>query len=386
MKHLLIVLILCLAQTAMAQDRAQADKVRQVLQRIGLPDGFHIDLYALVPGARQMALSPKGDVLFVGTRRSGVWRIPDHDRNGVADTIEKFAAAVDFDMPNGVAVDRNGTLFVAERNRILKFPNADQPGQPPAPVAVVPQGQLIPPDEQSNTHSARVIRFGPDGWLYVSLGQPYNVAPRSKLALYDRTGIGGIIRLRPDGSKREVYSRGIRNSVGMDFHPVTGELWFTDNQVDLMGDDIPPGEINRQSAPGQHFGFPWFGGGAVRTREYRDDDVPLATVMPVMETVAHAADLGMSFYAGTQFPRSYRNALFSAQHGSWNRSEPVGARVMVTTFDASGKARTRPFAEGWLAADGGYDGRPVDVIQTPDGALLVSDDFAGAIYRIRYAP
>jgi glucose/arabinose dehydrogenase len=194
-----------------------------------------------------------------------------------------------------------------------------------------------------------------------------------------------MIRLNKDGTGREVYAVGIRNSVGHDFHPETGELWFTDNQVDGMGDDQPPGEINRQTAQGQHFGFPWYGGGDVRTNEFKDQEPPADVVMPVVETDAHAADLGMMFYTGDMFPAEYRNAIFSAQHGSWNRTEPIGARVMVTKIAEDGTATTEPFAEGWLdEATGEYGGRPVDVAQLRDGSILVSDDLAGALYRIWY--
>ncbi|MFD3191480.1 PQQ-dependent sugar dehydrogenase [Sedimentitalea sp. HM32M-2] len=371
-----------------AQDGRAARALRTLLRRIVLPPGFRIELYAMVPNARQMAISPDGKVVFVGTRRGQVWAVADRDRDGTADAVTQFAPAIRFDKPNGVAVAGDGTLFVAERNRVLMFPDAAafRRGTDFLAIPIVPQGTLIPPVEESRNHSARVIEIGPGGRLYISLGQPYNVSPPEKLALYERTGIGGIIRMNRDGSGREVHTRGVRNSVGMDFHPETGELWFTDNQVDLMGDDIPPGEINRQTAPGQHFGFPWYGGGSVRTHEYADQPLPKGMVLPASETVAHAADLGMSFYTGDMFPARYRNAIFSAQHGSWNRTQPIGARVMVSFVDMSGRATTRPFAEGWLNADGGYDGRPVDVLQMPDGALLVSDDFAGALYRISYAP
>ncbi len=191
--------------------------------------------------------------------------------------------------------------------------------------------------------------------------------------------------MNTDGTDREIYTNGIRNSVGHDFHPETGELWFTDNQVDGMGDDIPPGEINRQTAMGQHFGFPYYGGGDVRTNEYQGEEPPADVVFPVVETVAHAADLGMRFYTGDMFPEEYQNAIFSAQHGSWNRTTPVGARVMVTTIDDEGNATTEPFAEGWLDENGEYLGRPVDVAQLRDGSLLVSDDLVGAIYRISYS-
>lgn len=374
--------------TYVDQDTASADALRRVLEGIRLPTGFRIELYAMVPGARHMALSPGGTVLFVGTRRDKVWAVLDRDRDGAVDEVKDFAPSLSLDIPNGVEVSPDGDLFIAERNRVLRIAGAEAFEQTADMVAVpiVAQGSLIPVAEESSYHTARVIKLGPDNKLYISLGQPYNVAPPEKLALYNEKGIGGIIRMNRDGSGREVYTYGARNSVGHDFHPVTGELWWTDNQVDGMGDDIPPGEINRQTEKGQHFGFPWYGGGSTRTREYAGQEVPVEVVMPAVETIAHAADLGMSFYTGDMFPEKYRNAIFSAQHGSWNRSERVGARVMVTFIDAQGNAAIEPFAEGWLNQDGEYDGRPVDVIQHPDGSILVSDDFAGAVYRISYSP
>ena len=189
-----------------------------------------------------------------------------------------------------------------------------------------------------------------------------------------------------DGKNREVYATGIRNSVGMDFNPADKSLWFTDNQVDGMGDDQPPGELNRIAEMGQNFGFPYYGGGTVRTVDYKDDPVPAGVIGPQAEMAPHAADLGMMFYTGRMFPQEYRGGIFSAQHGSWNRTTPVGARVMFTSLNEDGTAKeTKPFAEGWLIAETGeYLGRPVDVAQLPDGSLLVSDDFAGAIYRISY--
>jgi glucose/arabinose dehydrogenase len=228
--------------------------------------------------------------------------------------------------------------------------------------------------------------IGPDNKLYITLGQPFNVPAPEKLTLYDKWGIGGIIRMDRDGKNREVFARGVRNSVGMDFNPGDGTLWFTDNQVDGMGDDIPPGELNRAPRPGMHFGFPWFGGGKVRTHEYKDATPPANVTFPEIEMPAHAADLGLSFYTGTMFPAKYRGGIFSAQHGSWNRTTPVGARIMFTSLKPDGSAdRTEVFAEGWLdPATGQYRGRPVDVAPMRDGSLLVSDDFAGAIYRITY--
>lgn len=369
------------------QDGPEADSIRSVLEGIELPDGFKIELYALVPDARHMAMAPQGTVLFVGTKKNKVWAVMDRDRNKVADEVKDFAPSLELDVPNGVAFSKDGFLFIAERNRVMMYPAAEFFHESPDVVAVpiVPQGTLIPVEEESYNHTARVVKVGPDDKLYISLGQPFNVAPQEKLALYDETGIGGIVRMNRDGTGREVYTYGVRNSVGHDFHPVTGELWWTDNQVDGMGDDIPPGEINRQTEMGQHFGHPWFGGGTVRTNEYAGQEVPVEVVHPAVETVAHAADLGMTFYSGKMFPAKYNNAIFSAQHGSWNRTEAVGARVMVTFIDDEGNATTEPFAEGWLDENGEYDGRPVDVAQMKDGSILVSDDFANAIYRITYS-
>ncbi len=201
----------------------------------------------------------------------------------------------------------------------------------------------------------------------------------------EKRGIGGIFRMDRDGKNREVYTTGIRNSVGMDFNPKDETLWFTDNQVDGMGDDIPPGEINRATKAGGNFGFPYYGGGHTRTDEYKNETPPANVVLPQVEMVAHAADLGMVFHSGRVFPAKYRNAIFSAQHGSWNRTTPVGARVMVTYLKEDGTAdKTEPFAEGWLDENGEYLGRPVDVAQLRDGSLLVSDGLSGALNRIWY--
>ncbi|WP_371931522.1 sorbosone dehydrogenase family protein [Roseovarius sp. MMSF_3359] len=369
------------------QNVPEADSIRTVLDGIKLPEGFKIELYALVPDARHMTMAPQGTVLFVGTKKSKVWAVMDRNRDRVADEVKDFAPSLEFDVPNGVAFTKDGFLYIAERNRVLMFPAAEFFHESPDVVAVpvVPEGQLIPVEEESYNHTARVIKVGPDNKLYISLGQPFNVVPEEKIELYNETGIGGIIRMDRDGSNREVYTYGVRNSVGHDFHPATGELWWTDNQVDGMGDDIPPGELNRQTDAGQHFGHPWFGGGTVRTNEYEGQEVPVEVVHPVVETIAHAADLGMTFYTGKMFPEKYKNAIFSAQHGSWNRTEPVGARVMVTFIDDEGNATMEPFAEGWIDENGEYDGRPVDVAQMKDGSLLVSDDFANAIYRISYS-
>ncbi|MBW0147458.1 PQQ-dependent sugar dehydrogenase [Marinobacter arenosus] len=371
------------------QQGEQARAIQDILKNISLPDGFAITLYALAPHARHMAVGPQGMVTFVGTLKSEVWAIIDHDRNGIADEVRNFAPFIEKSVPNGPCFAPDGVLYVAEQNRVLAFPRAESQTQDvnPETSEVIPAGALIPEQFVSSNHTARVCDVGPDNRLYISLGQPYNVTPREYLNTFDEIGIGGIIRINRDGTDREVYALGIRNSVGQDFHPTTGDLWFTDNQVDGMGDDIPPGEINQQTAMGQHFGFPWFGGGHVRTNGYKDEEVPGGVVFPVSETVAHAADLGMLFYQGDMFPDHYRGGIFSAQHGSWNRSVPIGARIMFTPVDAQGRIAgdTEPFAEGWLDKNGKYLGRPVDVAQLKDGSLLISDDRTGAVYRITYA-
>jgi glucose/arabinose dehydrogenase len=334
-----------------------------------------------------MAVGPQGIAVFVGTRKTDVWVITDRNKDRVADEVKRFAPTIDFKIPNGVCFSKDGFLFTVEQNRVLIFPAAEFFYESPdvAVGEVVPQGKLIPPEEESYNHTARVCRVGPDDKLYISLGQPFNVPPQEKADLYKEWGIGGIIRMGRDGKNREVYAYGVRNSVGHDFHPKTGELWFDDNQVDGMGDDQPPGELNRITKAGQHFGFPWYGGGKVRTVEYKDSEPPKDVVFPEVEHVAHAADLGMTFYSGSMFPAKYRGGVFSAQHGSWNRTKPVGARVMFTPIGDDGKAgKTEAFAEGWLQDTGEYTGRPVDVAQLPDGSLLVSDDLAGAIYRISH--
>ncbi len=374
--------------TVVEQGGENAAAIRKILERINLPDGFEIDLYAIVPDARHIAVGPQGVVTFVGTRKTDVWAVTDRNKDRVADEVKGFAPSIDFAIPNGPCFSRDGFLYIAEQNRVLVYPAAEFFYESPdvAAFEVVPEGDLIPADEVSYNHTARVCRIGPDDKLYISLGQPFNVSPPEKMELYERTGIGGIIRMNRDGTNREVYTYGVRNSVGMDFNPANGELWFTDNQVDGMGDLIPPGELNRQTEMGQHFGFPWYGGGSTRTNEYKGDEPPADLVFPVVEMDAHAADLGMTFYTGRQFPAMYRGGIFVAQHGSWNRTDPIGARVMFTAVNDDGTVgETKVFADGWLDEETGeYLGRPVDVAQLQDGSILVSDDLVGAVYRISY--
>lgn len=373
------------------QGGAYAANLKKVLQQIKMPPGFKIELFAIVPDARQMAVSRNTAAVWVGTRKSTVYSVNDRDMDHVADTVEEFSPSVKFDIPAGACYSPDGFLFIAERNRVMMFPAAEyfMEGSDTVAFAIVKQGDLIPPEEESYNHTTRSCVIGPDNRIYISLGQPFNVQPPEKVDLYRKWGIGGIVSFNRDGGDRRVEATGVRNSAGLAFNPKDKSLWFTDNQVDGMGDETPPGELNRMPVSGMWYGAPYYGGGDVRTDEYKGKDIPkeLADkyVKPQVEMVAHAADLGMMFYTGKMFPAKYQNAIFSAQHGSWNAVKPRGARVMVTYLDDKGNAKkTEPFAEGWMNSDGVYLGRPTDVQQYVDGSILVSDDKAGAIYRISY--
>ena len=373
-----------------AQTGKNADAIRENLKGIALPPGFKIDLYAIVPDARHMAVAPSTNMLFVGTRKAAVWAVTNRNSGDAATEVKQFAPSLKFTQPNGVCWTKDGFLVIVEHNRILNFPAAEffYEGADVAVGEVVAQGKLIPVEDESYNHGARTCRVGKDGMLYVTLGQKFNVPPREKLAEYSRLGIGGIVRMDPfNGSKREVYATGIRNSVGIDFNPKNNDLWFTDNQTDGMGDDIPLGELKRVTKKGQFFGYPWIKG-KTRITEFGYDKDPLPANITSAEIYMdpHAADLGLAFYTGDKFPQKYRGGIFSAQHGSWNRTNPIGARIMFTSLKADGSGdKTEVFAEGWLdKKTRQYRGRPVDVANLPDGSILVSDDFAGAIYRISY--
>ena len=260
-----------------SQGGVKADALKKNLEKIKLPHGFHIGLYAIVPDARHMAVGPQGVVTFVGTRKDRVYAVTDRSKSGVADEVKPFASTIDLVIPNGPCFSKDGFLFIVEQNRVLMYPAAEFFYESPDVVAVpiVPQGELIPKEDEiskegeSYNHTARTCRVGPDNKLYITLGQPFNVPALEKLDGFKKWGLGGINRMDRDGKNREVYAWGIRNSVGMDFNPKDKTLWFTDNQVDGMGDDIPPGELNRATKAGQNFGFPYYGGGHVRTEEYK---------------------------------------------------------------------------------------------------------------------
>ncbi len=344
------------------QNDDNAAQLRKNLEQIKLPAGFKINLYAVVPDARHMAVGPQGVVTFVGTRKDAVWSVTDRNKDGTADEVKKFAPSLTFAIPNGVCFSKDGFLYIAERNRIRVFPAAEFFYESPdvATGDVVPEGKLIPGADESYNHTARVCKVGPDKKLYVEVGQPFNVPPPDKQEQFKKLGIGGIIRMNQDGSGREIYADGMRNPVGMDFDPATGDLWANDNQVDGMGDDIPPGELNHITAMGQNFGFPWYGGGHTRTNEYMNSEPPADAVFPVVERVAHAADLGLLFYTGNMFPERYKHGVISTQHGSWNRTVPVGARVLFTPLNEDGTAGHGGGARRRLAdPEQEYIGRPV---------------------------
>ena len=345
---------------------AHAEAQRLPLDTIKLPPGFEIRVFAdNVPSARSMALGPSG-VLFVGTRSDRVYAVSY--QGDKATQVRVVASGLN--MPNGVAF-RDGALFVAEVSRILRFDGiAAKLDSPPRPAVVTDR---FPGDRG---HGWKFIRFGPDGWLYVPVGAPCNVCERNP----DRYAL--ISRIRPDGSGYEVFARGIRNSVGFDWHPQTKELWFTDNGRDWLGDDLPADELNHAPRPGMHFGFPYCHQGDVPDPEFGRRGCSEFTP-PAVKLGPHVAALGMRFYTGSQFPAEYRDNIFIAEHGSWNRSSKIGYRVKRVVVEGGRAVRHEVFAEGWLQGRSAW-GRPVDVQVMPDGALLVSDDEAGVIYRISY--
>lgn len=339
------------------------------LGAIDVPEGFSVGLWAGdVPGARSMTLGPDG-IVFVGSRDAGkVYAVVDGG-DGKAERTVTIASGLD--SPNGVAF-RDGDLYVAEISRIIRFDEvAGRLDAPPEPVVV---NDSFPEEPQ---HGWKFIAFGPDGWLYVPVGAPCNVCERQD------ERFSSITRMRPDGSALEVYAHGIRNTVGFDFHPRTGVLWFTDNGRDWMGDSRPPDELNRAPEPGMHFGFPYCHGRDLPDPEHHGMSCE-QTTPPEAELGPHVAALGMRFYEGDRFPASYRGGIFIAEHGSWNRTIPIGYRVMFVPVNDGEAGEPRVFAEGWLQ-DALAWGRPVDVLELPDGSLLVSDDKAGMIYRIDYA-
>lgn len=355
------------ALPAMA-DRADAEAN---LHKLNLPQGFNIEVYAEVPNARQMAFGQSTGTVFVGTRGKNVYAVVDKNKDRVADEVVTILD--DLKVGNGVAMHQ-GNLYVAEQHRIARY--------------AAPGFDLTLPFEQMRDvvfedlpdkahHGWRYIGFGPDNKLYVTVGAPCNICDVSG-------NEATIMRMNPDGTDAEVYAHGVRNSVGLDFQPETGTLFFTDNNVDMMGDDNPPGELNAAPQAGMHFGFPFYASGKARHADWEDKQPPQEVTFPAVEFQAHTANLGFKFYTGKMFPMDYQGDAIIAQHGSWNRTEPVGYKLMRVTFDDNHEVSGKEvFIDGWLN-DGEAWGRPTDVLELPDGSLLVSDDYNGVIYRVSY--
>lgn len=335
-----------------------------------LPPGFVIEEWAGdVPGARTMVLGERGTV-FVGSRDEGrIYALRDDSGDGRAD--HRWIVASGLQMPNGLAL-RDGQLYVADVDRLLRLPDIEHwLEQPPQPM---PLRVRLPADR---AHGWRYIAFGPDGWLYAGVGAPCNVC--------ERDGYAQLRRISADGERMEVVAQGIRNTVGFAWRPGTRELWFTENGRDWLGDDRPPDEINILYSSRAHFGFPYCHGDALADPQFGaghdcSDYTPPALALP-----AHVAPLGILFYTGQQFPAEYRQRVFIAEHGSWNRSRKIGYRVMMADIVDGRPGNYRPFIDGFLQADGSVSGRPSYLLQLPDGSLLLSDDHYGRIYRIHYA-
>lgn len=340
------------------------------IHKLKLPKGFKVEVYAEgIKNARSMTVSPKGTV-YVGNRRGNkVYALTDSNQDFVVD--ESIVLAKGLKMPNGVAF-KDGDLYVAEVNRILKYENIEGSlASPPEPIIIYDQY----PEEYH--HGWKFIAFGPDNKLYVPVGAPCNVCEK------ENEVFSSITRMNPDGSNMEVFAAGVRNSVGFAWHPDTKELWFTDNGRDMMGDDLPSDELNHAPKKGMHFGFPYCHQGNTLDPEFGKGHSCDEFTAPKQFMGAHVAALGMRFYTGSMFPKKYGKAIFIAQHGSWNRTSKVGYRIMMAKLDGNKVISYEPFITGWLEGEKAW-GRPVDVQQLSDGSLLISDDFAHAIYRVYY--
>lgn len=340
------------------------------LAQLTLPAGFHIDVFAAdVPNARELALGTKGTV-FVGSRDEGkVYALTDADHDGHAERVAALASGLQ--SPTGVAF-HDGDLYIGAISRILRLRDIEAHlADPPKPEVVTDK---LPTE---TSHGWKFIAFGPDGRLYVAIGAPCNICDRGN-------GYAKILSMKPDGSDWQDVAYGIRNTVGFDWQPGTKQLWFTENGRDMLGDDIPSDELDRVTRAGEHFGYPYCHQGDTLDAEFGQGKSCKDYTPPVLKLGAHVAALGMRFYTGTMFPGEYRNAAIIAQHGSWNRSKKTGYRVMSVRLDGDRVLGYEPLIDGFQR-DEQASGRPADVLVLPDGSLLVSDDLAGAIYRVTYA-
>ncbi|MFK7814443.1 MAG: sorbosone dehydrogenase family protein [Maribacter sp.] len=344
------------------------------IDKLKLPDGFKIEVYAdSIDGARSMAMSDDG-TLFVGTRNENtVYAIQDRDKDFRADNV--IILDTTFQSPNGIAY-RNGSLYVAEVSRLLRYDNIEsQLNNPPEP-------EVIYDDYPTEFHHGwKYIAFGPDDKLYVPVGAPCNICDST---VTDKR-FASITRMDADGSNREIYAHGVRNTVGFTWHPESKEMYFTDNGRDMLGDDIPPCELNRVTEPGQHFGYPFCHGGIIKDPEFGDQHPCSDFVAPVQALGAHVAPLGVKFNTGNMFPKKYKKYAFIAEHGSWNRTKKVGYKIALVQLEDGKAISYDTFLEGWLDEESQERfGRPVDLLFLEDGSLLISDDFGDAIYRVTY--
>ena len=339
---------------------------------IKLPPGFKIEVYASsVPNARSMVLSPSG-VLYVGTRSAGnVYALVDNNQDYKVDEVITIASGLD--MPNGVDL-KDGDLYVAEVSRIIKFENIENTFRNNPTYSVVRDD--FPTDR---SHGWKFIKFGPDGKLYIPIGAPCNICLKEN----EDVRYASITRMNSDGSEFEVFVKGVRNTVGFDWHPNTNDLWFTDNGRDNLGDNIPPDELNHAPIQGLHFGYPFLHGKNILDPEFGSQGDTSLYTRPAQELGPHVAALGIEFYTGQMFPSEYQNQIFIAEHGSWNRSEKIGYRISLVRLEGNNSVSYETFADGWLNGDT-VSGRPVDIELMPDGSMLVSDDYADCIYRITY--
>jgi glucose/arabinose dehydrogenase len=341
------------------------------LDKLTLPKGFHIAVYSdQVPNAREITLGAKGTV-FVGSNDAGkVYALTDTKGDGVADKVRVIASGLQ--LPVGVAF-KNGDLYISAVSRIYVLRDIENHlDDPPKPVVVTDK---FPTETH---HGWKFIAFGPDGKLYVPIGAPCNICDPGP-------DHGKLTRMNTDGSDIEDVARGIRNTVGFDWQPGTGRLWFTDNGRDMMGDDMPSDKLNEITRPGEHFGYPYCHQGDTLDPEFGKGKSCKDYVPPVLNLGAHVASLGMRFYEGKQFPASYKGAILIAEHGSWNRSKKSGYRVMTVRLNGNKVLSYEPLVTGFEQNESAW-GRPVDVQPLPDGSVLVSDDLAGAVYRVTYKP
>ena len=375
-----IILILFSFLPVLDKSYPMASEFDELLKKISLPDGFKIDVYASgVENARSMTISPSGTV-FVGNRKAdNVFALVDNDRDGKVDKKYLITDKLT-NMPNGV-VFHNGNLYVAEVNKIWLFEDVEKNLQKIDAVGYYPEEPILISDKfpSDKHHGWKYISIGPDNKLYVPVGAPCNIC-ESKDEIYST-----ITRMDLDGKNQEIYARGVRNTVGFTWHPETGEMWFTDNGRDMLGDNYPPCELNRVQVPNKHYGYPYCHGGDISDPEFGSKYPCDDFVKPVQNLGPHVAPLGLKFYDGNMFPDEYKGDVFIAEHGSWNRTKKIGYRISRVKIENNRSLGYEPFIYGWLDKDKNDAwGRPVDIVFLEDGSMLISDDYANVIYRVTY--